>query len=134
MEENSKQTHIFMLLMLAEADDQDHPNEIRFINNVAGRLGLGISDVKQIDSKPVDLTLELPKSPVERMTLMYDMLWLMKIDGSVVQTEMNLVLEIGLRLGFRREMIEELIETISSYISKPVPHEVLLNVIRKYSN
>ena len=36
---DQKQTHILTLLMMAEADDRDHPNEIKFINNVAGRLG-----------------------------------------------------------------------------------------------
>ena len=120
--------------MLAEADDKEHPNEIRFINNVAGRLGLGESDVHKIDSNPTELTLEMPKTPIDRMTLMYDMLWLMKIDGSVVQDEKDMVTEIGLRLGFRQEMIEELIAEITKYIGQPVPPNALLDIIRKYSN
>jgi hypothetical protein len=120
--------------MLAEADDKDHPNETSFINNVAGRLGLGLSDIEDIETNPKELTLQMPKTPINRMTLMYDMLWLMKIDGSVVSKEKELVLEIGLRLGFRHEMIQELIDTIAMYIGKPVPNDALLNVIRKYSN
>ena len=131
---NLNDTHIFLLLMLAEADDKEHPNELRFINNVAGRLGMSVSEVHDIDTNPTDLTLELPTTPVDRMTLMYDMLWLMKIDGSVVQDEKDLVMEIGLRLGFRQSMIKELIEVISQYIGQPVPPNALLDIIRKYSN
>ena len=131
---NLNNTHIFILLMLAEADDEEHPNEARFIRNVAGRLGMSISDVERIDANPTDLTFQLPKTPADRMTLMYDMLWLMKIDGSVVQDERNLVVEIGLRLGFREEMINELIDTIAQYIGRPVPPNALLDIIRKYSN
>lgn len=120
--------------MLAEADDNEHPNEVSFINNVAGRLGLKLSDVKEIENNPTELTFQMPKTPQNRMTLMYDMLWLMKIDGSVVAEEKDLVLEIGLRLGFRVEMIEELISIISRYVGQPVPENALLNVIRRYSN
>jgi len=134
MNRNIKDTHLFLLLMLAEADDNEHPNEVSFINNVAGRLGLKLSDVKEIENNPTELTFQMPKTPQNRMTLMYDMLWLMKIDGSVVAEEKDLVLEIGLRLGFRVEMIEELISIISRYVGQPVPENALLNVIRRYSN
>jgi hypothetical protein len=120
--------------MLAEADDREHPNELRFINHVAGRLGMSVSEVREIDKDPTNLTFELPHTAVDRMTLMYDMLWLMKIDGAVVQDEKDLVMEIGLRLGFRQSMIEELIDVISQYIGKPVPPNALLDIIRKYSN
>jgi len=134
MNRNIKDTHLFLLLMLAEADDNEHPNEVSFINNVAGRLGLKLSDVKEIENNPTELTFQMPKTPQNRMTLMYDMLWLMKIDGSVVAEEKDLVLEIGLRLGFRVEMIEELISIISRYVGQPVPENALLDVIRKCLN
>ena len=131
---DQKQTHILTLLMLAEADDRDHVNEIRFINNVAGRIGLSESDVQEIDKHPERLTFSLPESEEDRMTVLYDLLFLMKIDGDVAEEEKELVRELGVRLGFRISMVEEFIQTIAKYVGQQVPSNALLDIIRKYMN
>jgi len=131
---DQKQTHILTLLMLAEADNKDHENEIRFINNVAGRIGLSESDVIEIDKHPEHLTFSLPDTEADRMTVLYDLLFLMKIDGDVAEEEKDLVRELGVRLGFRIGMVEEFIQTIAEHANRPVPANALLDIIRKYMN
>jgi uncharacterized tellurite resistance protein B-like protein len=131
---DQKQTHILTLLMLAEADDRDHVNEIRFINNVAGRIGLSESDVQEINMHPERLTFSLPESEEDRMTVLYDLLFLMKIDGNIAEEEQELVRELGVRLGFRISMVEEFIRTIAKYVGQQVPSNALLDIIRKYMN
>ena len=131
---DQKQTHILTLLMMAEADGRDHDNEVRFINNVAGRLGMSESDVQEIDKHPERLTFSLPETEVDRMTMLYDLLFLMKIDGDVAEEEKELVRELGVRLGFRISMIEEFIQTMSKYIGQVVPPNAMLDIIRKYMN
>ena len=131
---DQKQTHILTLLMLAEADDRDHVNEIRFINNVAGRIGLAESDVQEINKHPERLTFSLPESEEDRMTVLFDLLFLMKIDGNVAEEEKELVRELGVRLGFRISMVEEFIQTIAKYVGQQVPANALLDIIRKYMN
>lgn len=119
---------------MAEADGRDHENELRFINNVAGRIGLSTSDVKSIDKHPEKLTFSLPSTEVDRMTILYDLLFLMKIDGDVANEEKDLVRELGVRLGFRITMVEEFIEMISQYVGQAIPPNILLDIIRKYMN
>jgi hypothetical protein len=131
---DQKQTHILTLLMLAEADNRDHVNEIRFINNVASRIGLSELDVQEIDKHPERLTFSLPESEEDRMTVLYDLLFLMKIDGNVAEEEKELVRELGVRLGFRISMVEEFIQTIAKYVGQQVPANALLDIIRKYMN
>lgn len=131
---DQKQTHILTLLMLAEADDVDHENEIRFINNVAVRIGLSASDVIEIDKHPERLTFSLPETEKDRMTVLFDLLFLMKIDGNVAEEEKELVRELGVRLGFRISMIEDFIKVMSDNIGKEVPANILLDIIRKYMN
>ena len=131
---NQKQTHILTLLMLAEADDSDHVNEIRFINNVAGRIGLGESDVQEINMHPERLTFSLPESEEDRMTVLFDLLFLMKIDGNVAEEEKEFVRELGVMLGFRISMVEEFIQTIAKYVGQQVPPNALLDIISKYMN
>lgn len=131
---DQKQTHILTLLMLAEADDFDHQNEVRFINHVAGRIGLSEQDVKDIDQHPERLTFSIPEDEQDRMTILYDLLFLMKIDGSVVQEEKDMVHRLGRLLGFRTDMVEEFIDIMSQYVGQVVPQDALLNIIKKYMN
>ena len=120
--------------MLAEADNRDHENEIRFINNVAGRIGLSAGDVEEIDKHPERLTFSIPQTEADRMTWLLDLLFLMKIDGDVAEEEKDLVRELGLRLGFRITMVEEFIQTISQYVGKSVPKGTFVDIVRKYMN
>lgn len=131
---DQKQTHILTLLMLAEADDFDHQNEIRFINHVAGRIGLSAEDVVEIDKHPERMNFSIPADEQDRMTILYDLLFLMKIDGSVVQEERDMVHRLGRLLGFREDMVEDFINTISEYVGVAVPPDALLNIIKKYMN
>ena len=131
---NQKQTHILTLLMLAEADGRDQENENRFINHVAGRIGLSISDVREIDEHPERLTFSIPDSEVDRMTVLYDLLFLMKIDNDVAEEEKELVRELGVILGFRISMIEEFIQIMAKYYNREVPPNALLEILRKYLN
>ncbi len=131
---NQKQTHILTLLMLAEADDFDHQNEIRFINHVAGRIGLSEQDVVEIDKHQERLTFSIPEDEQYRMTILYDLLFLMKIDGSVVEEEKEMVHHMGRLLGFRTDMVNDFIEIMTQYIGVAVPPDALINVIKKYMN
>ncbi|MEN8251545.1 MAG: hypothetical protein ABFS32_21655 [Bacteroidota bacterium] len=131
---DQKQTHILTLLMLAEVDGRDHENERLFINSVARRLGMTEADVEDIDKHPERLTFSLPTSEVDRMTVLYDLLFLMKIDGDVAEEEVELVRELGMRLGFRIGMINEFIQVMADSIGKEVPANALLDIVRKYMN
>lgn len=131
---DQKQTHILTLLMLAEVDGRDHENERLFINSVARRLGMTEADVEDIDKHPERLTFSLPTSEVDRMTVLYDLLFLMKIDGEVAEEEVELVRELGMRLGFRIGMINEFIQVMADSIGKEVPANALLDIVRKYMN
>ena len=133
-ERKDKESYIAVLLMLAEADNRDHINEERFINHVAIRLGLTEQDVKAIDKHPENLTFDFPKDEQSRMNLLYHLLFLMKIDGSVGTSEIKLCHEIGLRLGFNYQMVDELIGVMTEYIGKTIPQNKLLNIVKKYLN
>ena len=130
----SKESYIATLLMMAEADNEDHINEERFINHVAVRLGLNQDDVYRIDKHPEHLAFDFPNNEQGRMNLLYHLLFLMKIDGSVAPEEITLCHEIGARLGFRYRMVDELIQVMSAHIGKVIPDNILLDIIRKYKN
>lgn len=129
-----KKTHLLMLLMLAEADNQDHDLERIFISKVASRLGVTDEEVAHIDQNPQDLTFIIPKREHERMEILYDLLFLMKFDQNVDEDEIELIHRLAFRMGFRPTMTQEMIEVMKQHIGKLVPKDSLLSIIRKYMN
>lgn len=131
---HKRKSHLFMLLMLAEADNEDSPLEVLFINKVAERLGMTPEDVQEIDKNPENLTLVIPKTEHARMEILYDLLFLMKFDQDVDQSEIDLVHRLAFRMGFRPTMTQEMIDVMKQHIGRNVPKDSLLNIIRKYMN
>ena len=131
---NKKKTHLLMLLMMAEADDNDHLLEMIFISQVAARLGLDPEDVEEIDQNPQDITFVISKSESERMEILYDLLFLMKFDREVDDDEVELIHRLGFRMGFRPTMTQEMVEVMRQHIGQLVPQDALLDIVRKYMN
>lgn len=129
-----KKTHILMLFMLAEADNEQHEYEEMFINSIGVRLGFTEAEVKDIDKNPHEITFIIPKAEGERMVILYDLLFLMKFDNKVDQSEIDLIHRLGFRMGFRNAMLQEMIEKVSEYIGQPVPKGALLEIVKKYLN
>ena len=68
------------------------------------------------------------------MEILYDLLFLMKFDQDVDQSEIDLVHRLAFRMGFRPTMTQEMIEVMKQHIGRNVPKDSMLNIIRKYMN
>ena len=131
---NKKKSHLLMLLMLAEADNNQDALEDEFILQVGKRLGFDKVAIDHIDKHPEDMAFVIPKTDIERNTILSDLLFLMKFDGKVDNTEINLLHELAFRMGFRPTMTQEMIEIMKAHIGKTVPKNALLVVIKKQLN
>lgn len=125
---------IQLLFEMAQADDRLDERETRFIFDIGKRLDLDDATIEGIIGSKGKYPLEPPKSDEGRMTVLYYLLFQMKIDGKVSEEEKDLVRKVGLRLGFRGELTDELIEIIQDHVAREVPVDVMLNAIRKYLN
>ena len=125
---------IQLLYEMAQADDRLDPQETRFIFDVGQRLKLDTATIESIIGSQGKYPLEPPKSDKERMTILYYLLFQMKIDGKVSAEEKDFIRKIGLRLGFRDELTDELIDIIQDHVAREIPIEVMLKAIRKYLN
>jgi RAB protein geranylgeranyltransferase component A len=68
------------------------------------------------------------------MTILYYLLFMMRVDGVIDQQEEQLVHEAGFRLGFNEKMVDDLIHVMKTYLNKEIPPEVMLQQIKKYLN
>ncbi|MDX1476829.1 MAG: hypothetical protein R3301_03950 [Saprospiraceae bacterium] len=129
-----KKSIIAMLLRLQASDQTKDIREFAYIHKVATHLGLSANDVTSVEEAIDQYPLKPPANEKDRMTILYYLLFLMDIDGSVSREEEDLVKEFGLRLGFRISQTAEMIDVIRKYTHRQVPHDAMIELIRKYLN
>ena len=110
-------------------------NEYVYIQKVAWSLGLSNLDVEEV-IRNLDLYPDVlaPITEKERMTILYYLLFLMRVDKNVSQEEEKLVQEFGFRLGFRTALTTELIRVIKDHANSHLPPEKMIQAIKKYLN
>lgn len=129
-----RKSHILNLVKLAQADGKWHENEKKFVASVAKRIGLTDEEHEDLIFYPDRIKFVPAISERERIIILYDLLFMMKMDGKVNQDEEMLCMELGLRLGFNPAMIDEMIQVMKDYTGNQVPQDGLLDVLKKYMN
>ncbi|MEM6800673.1 MAG: hypothetical protein AAF696_04670 [Bacteroidota bacterium] len=129
-----KKSLVSLLIRLSKSDDQIHVNEARFIMDVGSQLGLGTDEITEIENNLDAYPLDPPKSEQERVRILYHLLFMMKMDGEISEEESLLIHQIGLKLGFRPEMVNAMIQLIKEHIHTDVPPDQMLSILRRYLN
>lgn len=129
-----RKSHILNLVLLAQADGQWHENEKKFIADVAKRIGLTDQEHEDLLFSPESVQFVVAQSEEERITLLYDLLFMMKMDGGVSPQEEKMCMELGLRMGFNPMMVQEMINVMKSHLLQRIPDDSLINILRKYLN
>lgn len=112
---------------MAFADGHFSENEKQFISKVIDE------QVKDADSL-LDNDTKIPSEEKDRMTILYYLLFLLKIDGVIKDSEKKIAIKFGSLLGFRSEMIESMIHIMEQHLDEKLPDEKLVSIIRQYLN
>ncbi|UTW60965.1 hypothetical protein KFE98_13135 [bacterium SCSIO 12741] len=131
---NNKKSLLALFIRLAKADQNVDDTEHFFIENMRQRLGIDEAEMKEIWSSSEDFEFDPPQLEKHRMTILYQILYLTKIDGVVTKEEEEFVRQIGFKLGIHPNLTEELIGVIKKYLDQDLPTEELLGRVKKYMN
>lgn len=118
---------INLLYQMAFADGHFSENEKQFISKVIEEQ---VSDADTL----LDNDVKIPSEEKDRMTILYYLLFLLKIDGVIKEQEKKIVLKFGGLLGFRGEMIESMIHIMEKHLDEKLPDDKLVSIIRQYLN
>ena len=125
---------IAMLVKMAEADNDLDLAEQEFILDVAYQIGLNGDEIEEIFTSPNKFVLKPPRNEEDRMTILYYLLFMMRIDGKIMPKEEEMCYKAGLRLGFHHALVTDLIKVMKKYLHRELPEDALLNEIKKYLN
>jgi hypothetical protein len=109
-------------------------NEYIYILKVAREMGMTPQEISALKPEGVYEQSKMPNDEIERMIILYYLLFMMQIDGIITSEEERLVKDLGHQLGFRIDMVTDLIDVIKSHEQIESPSETLLDKIRAYLN
>ncbi len=134
-EKNRKaQLIIKALLSLSTTDGELHQDELLYIATIGEQIGIDIEEIRSIAAGHYNETFDPPVSEEDRMTILYYLLMLMRIDMNISEEEKNMIFKVGFKLGFNELMIRDLIHVITININKKLPPDSLIKEVKKYLN
>jgi len=133
-EKYHKMCQLKMLVDLADADSKFHINEGKFLKHIAKQLGLNDDDFQEVVTFPKKYPYQKPKDDAERMSQLYYLLFLMKVDGDIAPKEVEFIRSISLFLGVNLRLTDELIQLMYQYLGKELPPDAIKETIKKLLN
>ncbi len=122
------------LIKLSKADNYFDEFEFTYLLKVGKHLGIEDNRVEHL-IKNVDITqLTIPQKEEDRMTIIYYMLFLMKVDTIIREEEVEVIHHYGFKLGFSAAMIDEFIALMEKNKFRKVATDDMLDIIKKYQN
>ena len=127
MNSNQKDNKVLfnLLVKLHQSDSSVDDIEIQYLKDVAVNLGLSSEDIDDVIKNPENFELDPPASEQERMTILYHLLFGMRVDGIISKKETEYITEVGLKLGFNELMTTELMSLMGDYLHEKLPDEPL---------
>ncbi len=128
-----KENIVAIVAMMSKIDGKIHENEFVYLLKLGESLGMDAESVRR-SMAIKEAHMYIPKSEEERITILYYLIFLIKIDSKVENEESDLFYFIGLKLGFNHLMIANFIKIVKSNIDKKLPPNVLIEEMKKYLN
>ncbi|NNE28603.1 MAG: hypothetical protein HKN16_03150 [Saprospiraceae bacterium] len=125
---------IALLCEMARADKEQSRIEEKYIEHVAEQLGVVPEEVNLIKTKPEQFPFKPPSAEKERMTILYYLLFTMRVDRKIRQKEEDMAHSIGIRLGINPALTQDLIRVMKYNDGKEIPENAMLDQIKKYLN
>ena len=132
-EDAKKQNILSIMLSMSKVDNVIHDNEMMYIVQLGLSMGMTEESIREI-ARGKSPNLFVPSSETDRMTILYYLVFLIKIDGIISEEEKEMLHYFGLKLGFNHLMVANIIRVVQANLGQKLPPNALIEEIRKYLN
>jgi hypothetical protein len=116
-------SYIKQLLQVAMADGHLDAHELNNLMRVAKRLDITDEEVLEIKNNMDKVAFNPPKGTKETFRLIFDLVWMMMVDGNIVGNEVRLCENLAMQMGFAPETVGDLAGFIRQNMAKGIPAE-----------
>lgn len=128
-----KENIIAVVSSMAKVDGLIHENEFVYILKLGLSLGLTSDGVREIMLNDKVIAF-IPKSIMDRISIFYYLILLMKVDGEISEDESDLLYHFGFKLGFNHLAISNIIRKVGANVDQKFELLTIVNEVKKYLN
>ena len=115
-----RQAYVEQLFKMAHSDGHMDECEYHFILKVAQRLEIEV-DFEQMHQNLSNISLDAAAGKKFGFDLLFDLSWLMLVDGEIDDRELELGMNLGTRLGFQSTNIRQMVLSIGQHKKMGLP-------------
>ncbi len=120
------------LIKLARVDEQVKEIEFQFLFAIAIQLQVEKTDFEKLFDEYIQFTP--PKLESDRILQFQRLILLMHIDLDVHPEQINMIKELGIRMGLAPSATNEILRTMNDYPNKIVPVDKLIQLFQVHHN
>ena len=132
-EDAKKENILSILIQMSKVDGVIHDKEMMYILQLGLSMGLSENQIRNLSGNN-DFPIFVPSSEMDRMTIFYYLVFLIKVDAEISDEEKDLMYHFGLKLGFNHLMVSNIIRVVKANLGKKLPPDAILKEVRKYLN
>ena len=132
-EQAKKENILSILIQMSTVDGDISNNEMAYILQLGFSLGLDEESIRSV-SKERDVHPFIPTAEQDRMTILYYLIFLIRVDGQITKEEKEMMHHFGLKLGFSPLMVENIVRVAEANLGRKLPADAILNEIKKHLN
>jgi hypothetical protein len=110
-------SYIKQLLQVAMADGQLDEAEFKNLMKTATKFGFSEEEILQIRNNLDTIKFTPPSGTKDTFHLIFDLVWMMMVDGHVYEREMFMCENLAMQLGYAPEMVTDLVGFIKKNIA-----------------
>lgn len=118
--------HFSSIVRIALADGEVTPEEIRFLEILAKNLDITETEYKEILANPLKYPINPPYLRVHRLERLYDLTRMVHIDHHLGSKQDQMLMKMGLALGFTPENTNIIIHKAFSLVDQKVDLETFI--------
>lgn len=108
-----RKSYLKELIKVAKADDHLQKKEYELILKIGHKLSCSTDEIKEMsDEINLDDPVETTQSKEHRLKLLFDLVAIMMIDGTIDPKELELCKSIAMKSGFEPEVIDDIVYRI----------------------
>ncbi len=133
-DKKKRRSHFKNLFAVARADEVVCREEMDLVASLAQKFQMSTPEVTHILRNPDDGDLVMPKTPLERMEHLYDLVGVMLADGRIDEREVFLCQSLAAKMGFREGITGPMIGEMMEYAKSGIAPEIAIErLLKKYT-
>ena len=112
--DGNRKSYLKELIKVAKADGHLEKREFEFILRIGHKLACSADEIKELsDEIQLDDPAEASQSNEHRLKLIFDLVAIMMIDGTIDPKELGLCKSIAMKSGFEPEVVDDIVHRIN---------------------